>query len=177
MSHLGCSPTDIFPCSWLWTMNSLDNISILPPQCPPCPLGGGARGAGGEGEHDHGGVFLLFSGILQTDVLRKNFLCAFLQVELHFFDLLFHHMRPNSHLSSPAVKYMFWLATVLPTSWNEQAKKNGPYRCARYTGQCDCALGCPRKTLFQKNKKRNPPLISLGVSVNRSKRIFDLDQV
>ena len=36
-------------------------------------------------------------------------------------------------------------------------------------------LGCPRKTLFQKNKKRNPPRISLGVSLNRSKRIFDLD--
>ena len=38
-------------------------------------------------------------------------------------------------------------------------------------------LGCPRKTLFQKNKKRNPPRISLGVSLNRSKRIFDFDQV
>ena len=38
-------------------------------------------------------------------------------------------------------------------------------------------LGCFRKTLFQKNKKRNPPSISLGVSLNRSKRIFDFDQV
>ena len=38
-------------------------------------------------------------------------------------------------------------------------------------------IGCPRKTLFQKNKKRNPPRISLGVSLNRSKRIFDFDQV
>ena len=34
-----------------------------------------------------------------------------------------------------------------------------------------------QKTLFQKNKKRNPPRISLGVSLNRSKRIFDFDQV
>ena len=41
----------------------------------------------------------------------------------------------------------------------------------------DCILGCPRKTLFQKNKKRNPPHISLRVSLNRSKRIFDFDQV
>ena len=39
------------------------------------------------------------------------------------------------------------------------------------------ALGCPRKTLFQKNKKWNPPRISLRVSLNRSKRIFDFDQV
>ena len=54
---------------------------------------------------------------------EKTFCVLFLQVELHFFDLLFHHMRPNSHLSSPAVKYMFRFATVLPTSWNEQAKK------------------------------------------------------
>merc|ERR1712013_733680 len=46
-------------------------------QCPPSPLGGGSRGAGGEGEHDHEGVFLLFSGILQTDVLRKLFVCFF----------------------------------------------------------------------------------------------------
>ena len=38
-------------------------------------------------------------------------------------------------------------------------------------------VGCPRKTLFQKNKKRNPPRISLRVSLNRSKRIFDFDQV
>ena len=70
----------------------------------------------------------------------EYFLCAFLQVELHFFELLFHHMRPDSHLSSPAVKYMFWLATVLPKSWNEQAKKIGPYRCAR------CAVQCPPLT-------------------------------
>ena len=39
-------------------------------------------------------------------------------------------------------------------------------------------LGCFRKTLFKKKiKKRNPPSISLGVSLNRSKRIFDFDQV
>ena len=38
-------------------------------------------------------------------------------------------------------------------------------------------IGCFKKTLFQKNKKRNPPRISLGVSLNRSKRIFDFDQV
>ena len=38
-------------------------------------------------------------------------------------------------------------------------------------------VGCPRKTLFKKNKKRNPPRISLRVSLNRSKRIFDFDQV
>ena len=31
-----------------------------------------------------------------------------------------------------------------------------------------CSVGCFRKTLFQKNKKRNPPSISLGVSLNRS---------
>ena len=42
---------------------------------------------------------------------------------------------------------------------------------------CGYILGCPRKTLFQKNKKRNPPRISLRVSLNRSKRIFDFDQV
>ena len=35
-----------------------------------------------------------------------------------------------------------------------------------------CSVGCFRKTLFQKNKKRNPPSISLGVSLNRSKRFF-----
>ena len=40
-----------------------------------------------------------------------------------------------------------------------------------------CPLGCFKKTIFQKNKKRNPPRISLGVSLNRSKRIFDFDQV
>ena len=38
-------------------------------------------------------------------------------------------------------------------------------------------LGCFKKTLFQTNKKRNPARISLGVSLNRSKRIFDLHQV
>ena len=50
----------------------------------------------------------------------------------------------------------------------------GGEHCAHYA---HCALGCFRKTLFQKNKKRNPPSISLGVSLNRSKRIFDFDQV
>ena len=41
----------------------------------------------------------------------------------------------------------------------------------------DCLLGCSKKTLFQKNKKRNPPRISLGVSLKGSKRIFDFDKV
>ena len=43
--------------------------------------------------------------------------------------------------------------------------------------QHKCALGCFKKTLFQKNKKRNPPCISLWVSLKRSNGIFDFDQV
>ena len=39
------------------------------------------------------------------------------------------------------------------------------------------AVGCFTKTLFQKKNKRNPPRISLGVSLKGSKRIFDFDQV
>ena len=38
-------------------------------------------------------------------------------------------------------------------------------------------LGCFTKTLFQKKNKRNPPCISLGVSLKGSKRIFDFDNV
>ena len=34
-----------------------------------------------------------------------------------------------------------------------------------------------KKRLFQKNKKRNPPCISLWVSLKRSNGIFDLDHV
>ena len=40
-----------------------------------------------------------------------------------------------------------------------------------------CILGCSKKTLFQNKNKRNPPRISLGVSLKGSKRIFDFDQV
>ena len=40
-----------------------------------------------------------------------------------------------------------------------------------------CSLECFTKTLFQKKKWRNPPRISLGVSLKGSKRIFDLDHV
>ena len=47
----------------------------------------------------------------------------------------------------------------------------------RHTLQKACAVGCFKKTLLKKNKKRNPPRISRGVSLNRSKRIFDFDQV
>ena len=38
-------------------------------------------------------------------------------------------------------------------------------------------IGCFTKTLFQQKKWRNPPRISLGVSLKGSKRIFDLDHV
>ena len=38
-------------------------------------------------------------------------------------------------------------------------------------------LGCSKKTLFQNKNKRNPPRISLGVSLKGSKRIFDFDKV
>ena len=40
-----------------------------------------------------------------------------------------------------------------------------------------CLVGCFRKTLFQENEKYNPPSNSLGVSLMRSKRIFDFDKV
>ena len=40
-------------------------------------------------------------------------------------------------------------------------------------------LGCSTKTCFseEEENKRNPPCISLGVSLKGSKRIFDFDQV
>ena len=38
-------------------------------------------------------------------------------------------------------------------------------------------LGCFTKTLFQQKKWRNPPRISMGVSLKGSKMIFDFDHV
>ena len=42
---------------------------------------------------------------------------------------------------------------------------------------CPWSLGCFRKTLFQENLKYNPSSISLGVSLEGSKRFFDFDKV
>ena len=41
----------------------------------------------------------------------------------------------------------------------------------------ECVLGCFTKTLFENKKWRNPPIISLGVSLKGSKTIFDFDNV
>ena len=63
------------------------------------------------------------------------------------------------------------------TSTSEKLNFAKVYNYINIKNYYSSTLGCPRKTLFQKNRKRNPPRISLGVSLNRSKRIFDLDQV
>ena len=41
----------------------------------------------------------------------------------------------------------------------------------------ETVLRCFRKTLFKEHQKRNPPSISLEISLKGSKRIFDFDKV
>ena len=69
--------------------------------------------------------------------------------------------------SETLMHYYLMIPTFSITTTSSRGQDSGAY----------CGVGCPRKTLFQKNKKRNPPRISLGVSLNIFKRIFDFDQV
>ena len=59
--------------------------------------------------------------------------------------------------------------TLLCPSWAKE------FICLQWSKRVQSRVS--QKTLFQKNKKRNPSRISLRVSLNRSKRIFDFDQV
>ena len=120
-------------------MNSLDNVSILPPQCPPCPLGGGSRGAGGEGEHDHGGVFLLFSGILQTDVLRI-IVVRFFTNRVALLRFAFPPHKAEFTFIFPSSEIYVLISHCITNKLKRTSPKVGPNRSARCAVQCAGAL-------------------------------------